>query len=362
MPKKISPANIEIELDSILESLHGTNKQRACLFNLIIYAKCSQRSSYLNKVTQKIIEKYPCRIILVTYDKNITKQNLDVNVSVMSAEDGNIAIVCDLIEIFSGDKDHPKIPFVILPHIIPDLPIYLVHADEPVMGNAVAEKLESLAERIIFDSESTRCLITFAKSVIKHSQKFEGDIADLNWARTEEWRVLFANIFNTKHNLDDLENAKTIRIFYNEYSNKYFTHTIFQSTYFHTWLAVQLNWKIKSITSKNEIIYTKGKNTIHIEIEGVVNEKVPPGRIVSIEVETAESVVYNFSRQIHKPTSVVVQKTSPKSCGMPSYFFLEKEDSGQSLVKEIYHFSTSSHFMNVLEYLSTNYSEEAIDE
>jgi len=47
MAQIVDPSKIETELERIWDSFQGTNKMRACLFNLIIYAKKSQRTLYL---------------------------------------------------------------------------------------------------------------------------------------------------------------------------------------------------------------------------------------------------------------------------------------------------------------------------
>ena len=82
-------ADIEVELEKIWDSLQGTNKMRACLFNLIIYAKKSQRMSYLNEMVKKTIEKFPCRIIFATYDEACSSHDLKTAVSVLPQNQNN---------------------------------------------------------------------------------------------------------------------------------------------------------------------------------------------------------------------------------------------------------------------------------
>lgn len=134
---------------------------------------------------------------------------------------------------------------MILPHILPDLPIYLVHADDPTNENPVAEKLEHLAHRIIFDSEAACDLPAYAKAVLSHNERCHADVADLNWARTEGWRQLFASVFKGRECLEDIRHAKRIQIRYNSLETDYLCHTNVQSIYLQGWLAVQLGWTLK---------------------------------------------------------------------------------------------------------------------
>lgn len=365
MVETIHPANIESELERIWDSLQGTNKMRACLFNLIIYAKKCQRVGYLNQIAQKVIEKFPSRIIFITYDDTCSSHELRTAVSVMTADEGESEIACDLIEVEVCSKDHPKVPFVVLPHILPDLPIYLVHADDPTFENPVAEKLEHLASRIIFDSEAACDLPAFAQAVLSHHERCSADVADLNWARIEGWRQLFANVFKSSEELDHLRHARMLSITFNSQETDYLCHTNIQSIYFQAWIAVQLEWNIKSVQPKGKTLtfnYDTEFGAVTSEITPEATEEVSPGRILSIEIATDREYHYQFKRNLKCPHHVMIEKSSPELCSIPSNFVLDKDVSGQSLVKEICHKGTSHHYTKMLEMLSTIQNEGLCNE
>lgn len=355
MKTEVPPSKIETELEKIWDSLQGTNKMRACLFNLVIYAKVCQRVGYLNEIAQKVIEKFPSRIIFVTHDDTCSSHDLKTTVSVMTADEGEYEIACDLIEIEVCNKDHPRVPFVILPHILPDLPIYLLHADDPTFENPVAEKLEHLADRIIFDSEAACDLPAFAKAVLSHDERCTADVADLNWARTEGWRQLFANVFKSSKELDQIKYAKKIEIYYNSIETDYLCHTNIQAIYMQAWLAVQLGWPLDKISKDKEKLSFHYENEFGKVESTIIPSKakdISPGRLLSIEIETKEKYHYSFKRNMKCPYHVVIEKSSPESCTLPTNYVLDKDVSGQSLVKEICHKGTSSHYTKMLEFLS----------
>ncbi len=365
MTQIIHPADIESELDRIWDSLQGSNKMRACLFNLIIYAKKCQRIGYLNQTAQKVIEKFPSRIIFVTYDDTCSSQDLRTSVSVMTADEGEFEIVCDLIEVEVCSKDHPRIPFVILPHILPDLPIYLVHADDPSFENPIAEKLEHLADRIIFDSEAACDLPAFANAVLSHNLRCGADVADLNWARIEGWRQLFANVFKSPEELERLKHADKISISFNSKETDYLCHTNIQSVYLQAWIAVQLGWILKKVTSKEKHLMFYYESEFG-KIESVIipdsSEEVSPGRPLLIEIETNQEYRYSFKRNLNFPHHVMIKKSSPEFCSLPTNYVLNKDVSGQSLVKEIFHKGTSLHYTRVLQLLSNIKNESLCNE
>lgn len=356
MAQTIAPDQIESELQRIWDSLQGTNKMRACLFNLIVYSKKSQRLSYLNKVAQKVIEKFPSRIIFITYDEACSTHELRTAVSVLTADGGENEIVCDLIEIDVCKKDHPRVPFVILPHLLPDLPIYLVHADDPTEGNLIAEKLENLASRVIFDSEAASNLPAFAAAVLKHYEKTPADVADLNWARTEGWRQLFANVFKSDDDLDLLRHATDIHIHYNALESESLCHTNIQSIYLQSWIACQLGWKISKILNEKDILafaYDTEHFPVRVYLHPSQMETVPAGRILSIQIETDREYRFSMSRDLKFPDNVIIEKSTPELCSLPAHFVLDKDVSGLSLVKEICHKGSSQHYLNMLKSLVT---------
>lgn len=80
----IPPSQIQSELTRIWDSLEGTNKMRASLFNLIFFTKKKTRSQYIRDISQKVIEKFPSRVIFITADPDAGEDYLHTRVSVLS--------------------------------------------------------------------------------------------------------------------------------------------------------------------------------------------------------------------------------------------------------------------------------------
>ena len=351
MTKTIDPADIESELGHIWESFQGTNKMRACLFNLIVYTQKGERTTYLNAVAQKVIEKFPSRIIFITHDSSCNSHDLRTRVSVLTADKGETEIACDLIEIDICSHLLPRVPFVILPHILPDLPVYLLHGDDPTEPSPIAEQLEHFASRIIFDSETTRDLPRFAQILLTYNKGGSADIADLNWARIEGWRLLFANVFKSPEELDHLRDTTTLNLHYNDKKTEYLSHTNIQAIYLQGWLAVQLGWTLTKIVKDRGIqtfSYERENAPLHISLHPSRMEGVPSGRILSIEIKTKRGHHYTFKRDKKCPHHVIIEKSSAASCALPVHYVLDKDVSGKSLVKEICHKGTSSHYTKML--------------
>ncbi len=339
-------SQIQPTLSKILDSLQGTKKMRSCLFNLIIYTHAGARKDYIRKIAENVINRFPSRVILMTLDKESTEEKLEASASVIAGAKGEFDIVCDFIELFATQKTAEKLPFVILPHLLADLPVYFVYATDPEEKSPVAKEIEKFATRIIFDSESANNLSSFAQMLLSRKTDSGCDIADLNWARVQSWRELISNTFYSTENLAKLQNAKEIEITYNSALSAACTHTFTQSIYLQGWIAAQLNWKLKS-ASKDCFIYE------HLEVllTPKSHPTLPAGSILSVKLKTHAEETFALERTEENPYSVKIEMSDLEKCALPSQYIFSKNQAGLSLVNEIGHTGTSAHYMNLLKFL-----------
>lgn len=354
----VSPANIESELSRIWEALETKNKMRASLFNLIIYTKHNHREEYLRSVAQRLIDKFPSRIIFITMDPSAKNPFLNTSVSILWAGGKETSeIACDLIQFNGSICQEEKIPFLILPHILPDLPVYLVWADDIVKDNPLSEHLERFATRLIFDSESTGDLNAFVKAVINHKTRSNCAIADLNWARLESWRHLLSSTFKEQGRLLDLADTRSIDIQYNAQETPFFCHTKIQAIYLQCWLASRLGWKFQKATSKDSTLileYTSSDKPITVTLIPLSDPNMAPGTIASFDLKTHHDKHFFLARKKEIPNHVRVQVSTKDICEVPTLYIFTKSEAGQSMIKEITKRGTSDHYETLLEYINRN--------
>lgn len=351
----VHPSEIESQLTTIWDSLQGKGKTRACLFNLIIYSNLNKRTDYLYKISQKLIEKFPSRIIFITVDDKAPKGTLKTSVSVMSSESENSETACDFINVMLSKDSEEKAPFLILPHLLADLPVYLLWSDDPAKNDPTGQKLEKLATRVIFDSESTDHLGDFATALLKHKEASGADIADLNWARIEGWRVLLAETFKSREKLEDLNSLTQMKIFYNCKESDFFCHTKIQALYLQTWIATQMNWEFSKSQKQEEnthFYYKNGNKEAELVLIPINIENVAPGRLIRLEITTEKKDTFHIRRKEDQPHIIDVEYATPNFCQLPSQFIFDRYESGQTLVKEIFHKGTSNHYIKMLNTLS----------
>lgn len=344
----VPPKQIESELLRIWESMGKTQKMRACLFNLIVFNQLSTRTDYIRGIVQKIIETFPCRVLFVSHDSDPSKNYLKTAVSVIASE-GKNANICDDIDIGVAGSDWERVPYVILPHILPDLPIYLLWAENPLPNHPLFQPLSTLANRVIFDSESAENLLGFSKTLLSLKEQKKHDIADLNWGRLEGWRDLLSSTFDSQDRINDLKDIKEISIVYNARATEYFCHLKIQAMYLLAFLSARLGWNFQCVKKKDCIHRFTFNGHITATIEPADWEGLAPGAILTMSIKTNKQTHYQFTRDSKLHHQVTVQISTPERCDLPYQFILGKTPMGQSLLREVFLKGTSSFFLQALQ-------------
>lgn len=354
-PNYIHPKEIEGELNKLWQKYESSNTIRAALFNLIIYCKKDFRQEYLHEMSQNIIRKHPCRMIIIT-DFEENKDFLKTYVSDIRPDDEGNRIFCDMVNFEVSGSYLERIPFVVRPHLLPDLPTYLLWGDDPTTENPIAKELEELSTRTIFDSEFATHMTDFASSLLSLKQEGMFDIADLNWARFADWRSLFAAQFNTDDKLHLLKCSKEITIAYNPKATKHFSHNKILSTYFQSWLANAMQWEFDTVLgTREELCFKYHTNSHPVSVTIVpdhISTTIAPGKISKVSIHSYENDFVSFEREMGKSHMVRINRSSSSHCDMPVYHIFDREKTGRSMAREIYEQGTSKYFLKALESIS----------
>jgi glucose-6-phosphate dehydrogenase assembly protein OpcA len=164
---EIRLADIEKELNGLWETQKDKKLIKASLFNLIIYADVKEKSDFLDDMVKTILEKYPCRIIFISGNTDALKNSLRTSVANIIVGKGENAVACDRIHIDVSPQQLHRVPFIIFPLLIPDLPIYLLWGKDPTGEMDILPHLRPYASRLIFDSDSTYNLQDFSRKMLK---------------------------------------------------------------------------------------------------------------------------------------------------------------------------------------------------
>lgn len=339
--------NIQAELNRLWESQPQRVKIKASLFNLIIYTYEPCRTKYFNKIVQMVKEQFPCRIIFIQEDPSTQTPSLRVNVSVSSPE--NKGAACDQITIEASGDEMKRVPFLVLPHLIPDLPIYLLWGQDPAKVSTILPHIQPLATRVIFDSETTDNLKNFSETILKEIDAAANEIVDMNWVRTAGWRQIIAQTFDSKERVDLLGKASFIRLVYNDLLDPSFTRPQTQAIYIQAWFASCLGWKFTQLENQQDKVilhYTNHSGPIQIHLVPQTRKDLSPEEIIECEISDPNNFDCLFLRKA--ANEVHVKASNQYQCLLPFTLLLPTLQTGRSFMQEIFYQKISTQYPNVL--------------
>ena len=332
--------DIADELTRLWNAEQGQKRIRASLFNLILYVQKTPRTDFYYKLIKTVISKFPCRVMCILYDETVKEDYINATVQSETLGEKDEQIYCEVIHINVAGKYLDRVPYLILPHILPDLPVYLLWTQDPTVENRVLPHLQTFAHRIIFDSESTCNLQSYSRSILSLMHRFQCDIGDLNWSACSGWRNLLMQVFNHPDDLLSLTQSKMIRIYYNKSGTNDLTqHPEIEAAYFQAWLASRLNWQFQTIENNEgniRISYRRPLREVVILLIPEEVKSIAAGAILAIDLESQKNKgIYNFKR--HPQTrQVVVQYSNKDLCQLPYWTTLSGVAEGQETSRRIF--------------------------
>jgi len=353
--KIVPPEKIESELQKIWESLRKEDTNKANLFTLIVYSERNKRLNFVRDTIQNLIEKFPCRIIFITYEPNSKESYLKTAVSILSPPGEQKEVACDSIDIGVGKDDIEKVRYVVLPLLIPDLPVHLLWCEDPCKETKLLFNLKELSSKIIFDSETSSNIFAFSKFVLKNFTCKEDCLVDLNWLKTEDTRDILSSEFYESEKLRILKNATSITLDVNQKDNPLIKKFLIQAYYLIFWIASRLDWSYKEKKiegTTHHILFNKPELTVEVAINIDEKKAFSAGDILKIQINAKDNDKITFKRSEKHPETLKVESSNPKQCYLPHNFKFEKFELGHFLANEMITQSISNHFIKTLLKLS----------
>lgn len=318
--KLSDPSKIETELSQLFAE-KGI-KSRASLFNLIVYVTSEERSKYIKTLLGKLTEKFPCRILFLFLKP---KQKLEFKISAEVKE----KIPCDFIEIFLSAEDEKKAPYLLLPLLLPDIPIFALWGDDPTLDKDILPTLYPYIDRVVFDSFCIKDIHSFADRMLaRHDAKFR----DVNWAAISGWRHILARTIDNLQGIEHVKKANEVTIEYNGDETPGLPHPEIQAFYLKAWLQAKLHYS-------EEVKFT---------LTAISNHGSRPGDILSITINGENHSIFNYRR---KNYNCQVHIEFGDYCEMPQNLPLEYVQRGFRFWREIFFEDISQDYRLMLQKL-----------
>lgn len=342
------PSELEGDLKKLKTLLGQSNKP--CLFNLIIFGEDARQTSYFHDIIRMISGHFPFRTLFIQNDPSLKAPFLRIK---LTCESENPSLPCDQITFTATGEGLARIPFIILPHLVPDLPVYLLWGEDPTLNNPILPQLQNYATRLIFDSEGTENLQQFCQSMLKQKESFHLELNDLNWARIGGWREILSETFDNPEKIQHLSSAKSIKITFNNRASDLFLHPETQSIYLQAWLASRLKWEYvkKEKEGKNIRLHYNAKgNPIEILLQGESFGQLPAEEIMEIEVTDPSRFLYSLKRK--GKNQVLAYCHTMDRCELPLTLMLSNIWTGKSFIREVFYQKISEQYFQMLHLIS----------
>lgn len=350
----IELVDIDKELKRQWDEARGEKKTRASLFNLIIYAKKNERAGYYQDLVKSVVSKFPCRVILVMSDDSAT-EHLKTSVRSETIGTGSNQIFCEIITIEVAGSLKERVYFVMLPHLLPDLPIYLLWTKDPALKSDLLPRLEKIATRIIFDSEETSNITEYAQTTLGLLQRFHCEIGDLNWSALSGWRKIMSDFFDSEDNYHLLQKAKKVEITFVKNKDTTHRHSEIEAAYLQSWLAAILHWRFHSFDEAEghlRLSYETMHGVCNVFLTGKPLPALHSGALLTVEVATIDDGVDILFQRQRETRQVLIKYSDQERCDLPHCSYLPGIEEGKEIIEEIFYPSGRDHYRKMLEMLS----------
>jgi glucose-6-phosphate dehydrogenase assembly protein OpcA len=335
--------------------LEGTNILKASLFTLIVVAKDAERALYLQRLVNLITKKFPCKVVFIAIDTVAKETFIRQNASTRIVGKGSNAISCDLLTIETSQDQFNRMPFLVIPEIVADLPVFLLVGHNPSEVKTIIDQLAPSVNRIVFDILRLHNVGRFAEEILAlpNKQKY----VDLNWARTKPWRETLARVFNTKEAISLLSSCNRVEI---RHSHRHLsggdgTTPDTQSILLQAWLSSRLGWQPVSVEENADhmlIRYASGSREISVILTPTDSNLLDEGNIASIEIRGDNDIHYLLAYE-RDDRHIAIHASSQDRCEIPFSVFVGSFQRGRALPSEIFLQPPSEHYLPTIELISS---------
>jgi glucose-6-phosphate dehydrogenase assembly protein OpcA len=330
------------------------NTPRASLFTLIVVAKDTERVRHCQRLVNLIATKLPCKVVFIGIDSGAKETFLQERHTTKVAGNGSTPVSCELVTVTVSPDQLHRIPFLVIPEIIADLPAFLLAGDLPSEVSPVLDLLERYVSRVVFDAPKLSNIGLFADHIL--SLPSRAKYVDLNWARTKPWREALCRVFNTKESSALLSAANRIELRYN---HRPVQNQIpdSQVLLLQAWLGSRLGWELDAVeeaVDHSTIRYTHQQRQTTVIITPTDSPVAEDGTVVSVEIKGDNETHFLLGYE-KDDTHIVVHASSQDRCEIPYCLFVGSFQRGRALPSEVFLLPPSEHYLTTLEGLASQH-------
>jgi glucose-6-phosphate dehydrogenase assembly protein OpcA len=191
---------------------------RSCVLNLVVYAESRAEREEVDALIEEVIERHPCRAVVIAADRGADTARLDAYVSARCqlSTRGAKQICGEQITIEAAGPVVETASTAVAPLLVPDVPVFLWWKDIPHTEDKLFDRLAGMADRVVIDSSTFdrphEDLLRLARLIEQRTPKLR--LSDLNWGRLTSWRALVASFWDVAAYRPALDRLTRARIEY----------------------------------------------------------------------------------------------------------------------------------------------------
>jgi glucose-6-phosphate dehydrogenase assembly protein OpcA len=223
LTKGVDAARLERQLSEMwAEAARGEDGEsalvRACVLNLVVYAESEAERREVDALVEQVIERHPCRAIVIAADRGADTARLDAYVSTRCqlSKRGARQICGEQITIEAAGPVVETASTAVAPLLVPDVPVFLWWKDIPHTQNRLFDRLSRMADRVVIDSATFdrphEDLLRLAHLLAERNSQL--CLSDLNWGRLTSWRALVASFWDVAAYRPALDRLTGVRVEY----------------------------------------------------------------------------------------------------------------------------------------------------
>ncbi|HEV2764074.1 MAG TPA: glucose-6-phosphate dehydrogenase assembly protein OpcA [Pyrinomonadaceae bacterium] len=221
---------------------------RACVLNLVAWVESAEQRAALDEVLGEVVERHPCRALLLVAERAATEERLDAYVSMRCQllQRGGKQICGEEVTIEAGGPTVESLASAVAPLLVPDVPVFLWWRDLPHEDDRLFARLASMSDRVVVDSAACDRprdgLLRLARML--EAGRIRARLTDVNWGRLTSWRNLVASFWDVSSYREHLNRLSLVRISYvpPRVAPK---EAAAQAWLLAGWLASRLGWEVE---------------------------------------------------------------------------------------------------------------------
>jgi len=295
--KGIDAARLERELTAMWAESSGgggAGVTRACVLNLVVYAEGAEERSEVDALLSEVIERHPCRAVVLVADREAAEPRLEAYVSTRCqlSSRGGKQVCGEQITIEAAGAVVESAATAVAPLLVPDVPVFLWWKDIPHYDDKLFNRLAEMSDRVVIDSASFDNprfdLVRLAEILEDRAGTLH--VTDLNWGRLTSWRSLVASFWDVPDYRPSLDQIERVEIVYDP-PDRAPEQVAPKALLAAGWLAACLGWSPDACRGRSagESSYTLcvGRRLIHVALRAGEEAAGRDGMITSFAVTTA---------------------------------------------------------------------------